>query len=285
MMKSKSCGVFGLIGYPLGHTMSPFIQKELFALNEIDACYKCYEVSPQNLPQIKKNLDEFDGFNITIPHKQTIIQFLHDIDERSKLYNSVNTVKCDGKIWTGYNTDYIGFLKTLENASIPLEGSALLCGSGGVARTMAYECVIAGCSLTIAVREGSLQKAENLKNDILKNFPFATIYVALLNDVHERYDLLLNATPVGMFPNSNECVLTKIQIEKCANVFDSIYNPRDTIMLSIAKANGSKVAGGMLMLIFQAAAAQEIWFSANFRKSDLNDIIEKANNEMERSFK
>ena len=285
-MENIKCDkAFGLIGYPLGHTMSPFIQQRLFELNGICASYTCHEVAPDKLPKIKETLSELDGFNITIPHKQAIIPMLDSIDERSGFYQSVNTVKRDGDCLTGYNTDYIGFLRTLENAAIPLGGSVLLCGSGGVARTMAYECVIANCALTIAVREESLEKAENLKTDILKRFPGAPISVCSLEDVTAHYDLLLNATPVGMYPKAGQTVLTKTQIEKCAAVFDSIYNPRDTQLLMLAKANGAKVAGGMPMLVFQAAAAQEIWLDVSFKQDDLNVIIEKANAEMERNFK
>lgn len=126
---------FALIGYPLGHSMSPVIHKELMKTAGIDGSYELIEIAPENLADKFEELKKFDGFNVTIPHKISIIPFLDKVNERAELFGAVNTVKV-GKEITGYNTDCFGFLRALEMADIKLGGSTLVCGAGGVAECL-----------------------------------------------------------------------------------------------------------------------------------------------------
>jgi len=127
---------YAVIGHPIGHTMSPFIHKRLFEMRDIDADYGVYDIPTEDLIGKIQELKSLDGFNITIPHKQAIIPFLKQMDQKASLYQSVNTVKNNGCL-EGYTTDPDGFLSALGQAGIPLKGRVVILGTGGVARTIA----------------------------------------------------------------------------------------------------------------------------------------------------
>ena len=274
--------LFGLTGYPLGHSLSPVIHKELMKIREIQGAYSLYEVSPQELgekiPVLKKDLC---GFNVTIPHKVDIIPFLDELDEKAALFGAVNTVSLNGETAKGYNTDCVGFLRALDAAGIELGGKVLLCGAGGVARMFAFEAALAGSDLTIAARDADISAAEKIKNEISEKLG-KNCSVINLRDVKDGYDLIINGTPVGMFPNTNACVLDKGVVEKSSAVFDAIYNPRETLLLKYAKEAGLKYSNGLSMLVLQAAAAQEIWNGVEFSNTDINGVIKIIETEPEK---
>lgn len=151
---------YAVLGYPLGHTMSPFIHEKLFAVHGVSAVYEKRELPPQALSEELPALRSLSGFNLTIPHKSAILPLLDQIDGKAALYGAVNTVKC-GECLTGYNTDCVGFLRALEEASIPLAGKILLCGAGGAAHMMAFEAALAGGTLTIAARPSGIRARSN----------------------------------------------------------------------------------------------------------------------------
>ena len=157
---------FCLIGYPLGHSMSPVIHNELFKLKGINANYSLNEIAPENLKEKYSELKKLDGFNVTIPHKTKIIPMLDTLSQRAELFGAVNTVKIENGKATGHNTDCFGFLRALEMADIKLGGNVLLCGSGGVARMFAFESILAGANLTIAVRADDIPAANLIKKEI-----------------------------------------------------------------------------------------------------------------------
>lgn len=275
---------YAVLGYPLGHTMSPFIHEKLFAVHSVSAAYEKKELPPQELPQALPALRKLDGFNLTIPHKSAILPYLDELDGRAARYGAVNTVKC-GERLTGYNTDYLGFLRTLEDAKISLAGSVLLCGAGGAAHMMAFEAASAGCSLTIAARPSGLPRARGLAEEIRQKIPGAAVGACTYDAIEGDFDLLLNATPAGMYPHPEAMPVNERTVRRCKAVFDAIYNPRETMLLRTARLNGSKCAYGMPMLVWQAAAAQEIWNGLPFTAGQVAPVIEEANWEMERVFR
>ena len=154
---------FAVIGHPIGHTMSPFIHNRLFQLSGIEAEYIKLDIAPENLAdEYNRLLSKLDGYNITIPHKQNIIQLIDEIDDKAKMYGSVNTVANSDGIAKGYTTDPDGFLKALDAAGIILDGRVVILGCGGVARTMAYEVVLKGLPLLFAVRKDDVNIAKSL---------------------------------------------------------------------------------------------------------------------------
>ena len=264
---------FAVIGHPIGHTMSPFIHKRLFEIAGVDADYTKIDVAPENLGgEFKSTLSKLDGFNVTIPHKQNIIQYLDEIDEKAEMYGSVNTVSVkDGKS-KGYTTDPDGFLKALEAAGIELDGRIMILGCGGVARTMAYEIAKKGLEFEFAVRPQDVGKAGLLCLDITRKIPDAKVSFGLMTQIIGTVDVLINATPVGMYPNTDEQPIHNCAIGRCGAVFDAVYNPLETVLVKRAKANGSKAVGGMSMLVWQAAVAQEIWHGKSFDKEDIDKL-------------
>ncbi len=270
---------FGLTGYPLGHSMSPLIHRELLKIANIDGSYELFEISPEKLESEFHNLkNKLNGFNVTIPHKIAIIPMLDELDDRARLFGAVNTVKTGEKV-IGYNTDCFGFLRALEGANIKLGGDVLLCGAGGVSRMFAFESVLANCNLTVAVRNSSINSANIIKDEI-KSKLNKDIKVINLSEVCGKYDLIINGTPVGMYPNVDKCVLPKEIIQKSGAVFDAIYNPAETLLIKYAKEAGVKYLNGLPMLVWQAAVAEEIWLNTKFSANDIDKVIKITEKEL-----
>lgn len=270
---------FGLTGYPLGHSMSPVIHRELFKLNNIDASYELKEINPDRLENVLNELKSFDGYNVTIPHKTGVIPYLDKLSQRAELFGAVNTVDNKDGVLTGHNTDCIGFLKALEMAGISLEGDVLVCGSGGVSRMFAFETVLAGANLTIAVRDADIEAGTQIKNEIREKLD-KSITLITLDEVDAQYDLLINGTPVGMYPNVDACVLPEEKVKKVKAVFDAIYNPMQTKLIKYAEEAGIKYSNGLPMLVWQAAIAQEIWLGVEFTMEQVKGVIEITEKEL-----
>lgn len=276
---------YAVIGHPIGHTMSPFIHNRLFALSGIDAEYTKLDITPENLNnEYNAVLSKLDGYNITIPHKQNIIPLIDKIDSKAKMYGSVNTVSNNCGISTGYTTDPDGFLKALAAAGIMLDGKIVILGCGGVARTMAYEIVLKKFPLLFAVRKEDIHIAENLCNEIKNTVSGADVKYCLIPELEGDIDLLVNATPIGMFPKSENQPVTDSVIKRCANVFDAVYNPLETLLIQKAKANGANAAGGMSMLVWQAVVAHEHWDGSIYDTADITKLCVDAGNELKRNF-
>lgn len=275
---------YAVIGHPIGHTMSPFIHSRLFALAGIDAEYGVMDIAPEQLAENVPALKQLDGFNITIPHKQAIIPHLNTLDRTAQLYGSVNTVKTEDGLSAGYTTDPDGFLIALQKGGVPLAGRVVIVGTGGVARTMAYECCIAGCSTTLAVRREDLSDAARLAGELLSNLHTAAISTCLLEHLCDPIDLLVNATPVGMYPHTDAMPVEEHILKNSANVFDAVYNPLDTKLLKAARANGSKAIGGMPMLVWQAVASHKIWDGSEYRQEDIDQLCEDSSKELQKQF-
>ena len=270
-MKKK----FSLIGYPLSHSLSPCIQKMLFEMNKIHADYSLFSFPKEQFDEKIALLKELHGFNITLPHKQTVIKYLDGLDPAAASYGAVNTVKNDNGRLIGFNTDGFGFLKGLEMAGIALCGSVLIYGYGGVARTIAYCALEAKCKVTFCTRTGSRERAGALALE-LQNKLGAEISIIEENEIAGHYDLFVNATPVGMFPNCDKSPLTKEQVAHFGAVFDTIYNPTETLLLSYARQQNKPCSNGLLMLVAQAAKAQSIWCGVSFTDEQIKSVTKAA---------
>jgi len=276
---------FCILGGSLGHTMSPSIHKKLFELSNKTAEYSIFEVSCESLPSSIEKLDKMVGYNITIPHKVDIIPYISQIDESAKRYGAVNCVWNKNGTSIGYNTDVYGFLRSLKNGGGKLGGSVLLLGCGGVGRMMAVEACLAGADLTIAVLERSISDTEKVVFDIKSISPNARVSVTTLDKIDGAFDLLINSTPVGMYPKPEFCPVSDEVIGNSACIFDAIYNPVETLLMKKAKAFGKKVIGGMAMLVWQAAVAHEIWDNASYHDEDIAKIIMDMEEKVARDFK
>ncbi len=276
---------YALLGETLKHTMSPPIHSRLFELKNRDFEYELVEVSAEELGDKAKYLNSLSGYNITIPHKIGIIEYIDKLDDTAKKYNSVNCVDNKNGILTGYNTDVDGFLRSLSANGGKLDGKVLLLGAGGVGRMMAIETCCAGGELTMAVLPDFIPQTEIVKEDILKICPDAKVRIVTLDSIDGDYDVMINATPVGMYPKCDACVVSDEVISRTKFVFDAIYNPRETQLLKKAKAMGITAVGGMAMLVWQAVSAHEIWDGDSYTDEEVQQIINEMELRVEEDFK
>ena len=265
---------YAILGYPLKHTMSPPIHKRLFELEGKTAEYEICEYPPEALADKAEYLNSLGGYNITIPFKVDIIQYLDELDESARRYNSVNCVVNRGGRNIGYNTDCYGFLRSLEAGGASLNGRVLQIGCGGVGRMIATEAALHGADLTIVALPEFVKGAEDTAAEIAKLVPNAKISVITHDKIDGEFDLLINASPVGMFPKVDECPITEQVIKSCKSVFEVIYNPNVTKLMKTAEDNGIKTIGGMAMLVWQAVVAHEIWSGAKYSDADIEKLIE-----------
>jgi shikimate dehydrogenase len=275
---------FAVIGHPIGHTMSPFIQSRLFSLSGVSGRYGALDVPPEKLEGFLSRRDGWDGFNITIPHKRTIIPFLDALDRKARMIGSVNTVKIENGGLTGFSTDGDGFRLALKAAGIPLCGRAVILGAGGAARALAFEASLSGCEVTVAAREHSYPAAAELCAGLNRKIPGAEARPCRIGEVDGKADLLINATPAGMYPNINSCAADEELVRRAGCVFDAVYNPQDTMLIRIAKKSGIPAIGGMAMLVWQAAASQTIWTGARFRAEEIGRLCADAVFAMKKRF-
>lgn len=263
---------YAVIGHPIGHSLSPFIHEKLFELDNIKASYVALDVESldKDYDTVLKTLD---GYNVTIPHKQDIISKLDSVSNKALLCNSVNTVR-NGEISEGFTTDGYGFVSAVKakcGGNIPKD--VLIYGYGGASRAIAFECIENGCNISFAVREKSLKNCLVLCDEIKQKLSVDTNAYAIGNiKSDEKFSLLVNATPVGMYPNTDACVADDEIIENCEAVFDAVYNPLETVLLRKAREMNKNAIGSIEMLVYQAAKAHEIWVGAKYNDADLQAI-------------
>lgn len=276
-----------LIGHPLGHSMSPQIHTRLFELSGKTVEYTLQDIAPEELESKKEFLSVMKGFNITIPHKVAIIDYCDELDASAKRYNSVNCIK-NGDKKIGYNTDCVGFVKSIEMMGASLNSKVLTIGCGGVGRMIAIEAALSGAELTIAALTSDMPLAEKVVEEIraqksdasveIVEIPASGLNADCLGD--KTFDLLINACPVGMFPKCDRMPCSEDVVDKVDAVFDVIYNPKETLLAKTAREKGKKSLCGMAMLVLQAVAAHEIWYGASFNKEDITKIIADMENSL-----
>lgn len=253
---------FVLIGHPLAQSISPQIHRRLTALAGRQDSYALREIDPAHFDATVDGLRELSGFNITIPYKVKILPFLDRIDPPAARYGAVNTVKVENGRFAGYNTDGIGFRRALRSAGIPLKGEVLLCGTGGTARMMACEAAAEGCRIMVAGT--TVGKAKRFAEALREDYPGVAVAFSALRYLSGSFDLILNATPCGMVPRTDSCAVPVRVARSARAVFDAVYNPAQTMLMRLNREAGGRVQGGLHMLVWQAAAAQEIWTGARF---------------------
>jgi len=266
---------FGLIGYPLGHSISAFIHRAGFESLGINASYELLETDPEDLVDRVKFFkhEDYSGFNVTIPLKLPISLFVQEVDKYADIAGAVNTVKINSdKTFKGFNTDASGFRKAIPK-HIDLKGANVaLLGTGGASRAAVLalsECGVA----EIGVYTRNIPNAMDYMAYMRRKFPAITFTAYQIDQVRDlsRYQMLVNTTPIGMQGRSAD--MTPIEepalktMQDGATVYDVIYNPKKTILLKTAEKLGFRTINGLDMLIYQAISAQEIWFG---RTPDFN---------------
>ena len=257
----------GLIGYPLGHSISAVIQKAGFESIGEDGTYEIMETPPDTLIERIKDLkvNGYNGFNVTIPLKVPISLFLDEFDETANIAGCANTVKImPDKSFKGYNTDIYGFWAALpKNADLNGKKAGIL-GTGGASRAATVGLIQAGIKEINYFSRNIINSAEMI-NSMRQAFPeikFNNYQIQMLRDLPELA-ILVNCTPIGMRGNSMDqmpiSILDLEKLDKSTIVYDVIYNPTKTLLLQNAEKLGLKTVNGLDMLIFQGAKALEIW--------------------------
>ncbi|WP_406537513.1 shikimate dehydrogenase [Methanobrevibacter sp.] len=262
-MKIKgSTNIVGLIGHPVEHSFSPPMHNAAFDELGMDYAYVAFDVNPKNLQSAIEGAKSLNirGFNVTIPHKIEVMQFLDEIDEVASLIGAVNTI--DFKNLKGYNTDGIGAVKAIEEVSSIKNKNVVVAGAGGASRAISFYLAKYGAeSLTILNR--NVDKAQGLAGDVSDS--------GLINDVNAgsiseigRYlvnaDILVDTTPIGMHPNIDDAPIALVgDMHEDLVVFDAVYNPNETVLLKEAIKAGAKPVYGIKMLLYQGAESFRIW--------------------------
>jgi shikimate dehydrogenase len=270
--------VYGIIGHPVKHSLSPLMQTEAFKEAGIDAVYVPFEVEPENLEEAVSGLRALSvkGFNITVPHKERVAQLLDFLTEDAEVLGAVNTVKNENGELTGYNTDAEGFLRSLVEEGVELSGKrVLMFGAGGAARAVGYALLKGGVKfLNIVNRNFSRAKAVaellgKRGNVLVYPLKESTVEV-LLKDA----DVIVNTTSVGM-KEDDPPLFDYSKIPEGITVVDIIYNPPETPLLKAAKEKGCKTVNGLGMLVHQGAVAFEIWTGKEAPVERMREVLER----------
>jgi shikimate dehydrogenase len=242
---------FGLIGYPLGHSFSGNYFREKFRQEQISDCvYANYEIdSISGLRDILKD-PELAGLNVTIPYKESVIPFLHRKDPVVTAIGASNCMRIKDGIVTGFNTDVIGFEKSLIEKLTDKDKYALILGTGGSSKAVAWVLQQKGIHFLYVSRK-------------ITNKQYQILYSNLNRQIIQRYTLIINTTPLGMFPNSGTCADIPYEFTGPDHYFfDLVYNPSKTLFLEKGEVAGARTKNGADMLAIQAEASWDIWNQA-----------------------
>ncbi|PLT34627.1 shikimate dehydrogenase [Bacillus sp. V5-8f] len=254
--------IYGVMGDPIEHSMSPEIHNDAFINHNINACYHHFHVRQAELADAVRGMKAIgvSGFNVTIPHKEAIIPLLDEVDELALAIGAVNTVvKRDGKL-IGYNTDGNGFLQALrEQYTVSMAGKKILIvGAGGAARGIYFTLVKEGAD-SVDIANRTLEKAEKLVAECPYPTNSRTLSITEAEEGLGDYDVIIQTTAAGMSPHIDASPIEITNIKKGAFVSDIIYNPLQTKLLKEAERHGAGIQNGLGMFAYQAALAFEIW--------------------------
>ena len=241
---------YGLIGYPLGHSFSINYFNQKFADEGINAKYMNFEIpSIDALAEVLDSNPELKGLNVTIPYKQKVMEFLDQISPEARAIGAVNVIRVthEGKDikLKGFNSDVIGFTQSIEPMLEPYHKKALILGTGGASKAIDYGLKSLGLETVFVSRYRR---------------PETICYEDITPDVVKEYNVIVNCTPIGMFPNTEECPLLPYEaMDEKTILYDLIYNPDETLFMKMGAERGASVKNGLEMLLLQAFASWEFW--------------------------
>lgn len=238
---------FGLIGYPLGHSFSQQYFNNKFKTENLADCF--FELFPiekvDSFPELLQVYKDLKGLAVTIPYKQTIINFLTSIDEAASEIGAVNCIKISTQKIIGFNTDVIGFENSIKPILKPHQKKALILGTGGGSKAVQFVFKKLGIEFLLVSRSKNQQHIQ---------------YQDINELICADYNIIVNATPVGMTPNNDICPEIPYQfLSEKHLLFDLIYNPAETLFLQKGRQAGAQTKNGQEMLITQAEANWKIW--------------------------
>lgn len=269
----------GLIGYPVSHSLSPKIQNAALKACGLKGDYSLFPIAPDDIQGLKDLLDrvrsgEMTGLNVTIPHKQNVFRLMDELTPTAKSIGAVSVIYLRDHKLIGDNADAHGFMtdlkKVFDFSSLVIPPSALILGAGGSARAVVYALLKDGWNVTIAARR--IEQAQELARQFEKaNAVELDLQVSQLSN----FQLIVNTTPLGMTPNIHTSPLPeKIVLPNQLNVYDLVYNPRETKLVRDARAQGLQATTGLGMLIEQAALGFELWTGYKLSSEIFRNAVE-----------
>ena len=281
----------GLIGYPLGHSLSPKLHNAALRSCGLVGDYSLFPIQPDDTQRLKDLLarvcsGELTGLNVTIPHKQNVIPFLDQLTETAEAIGAINTIYLRSNKLIGDNTDAPGFLADLKkflakfssavsgNGIEPMEKRALVLGAGGSARAVVYALLKDDWNVTLAARR--MEQAEQLV-DFFMNYQLQIANFALSNIELSNINLIVNTTPVGMNPNAEQSPWPEnYPFPQQAAIYDLVYNLGETRLVKEARAQGLSAITGLGMLMEQAALAFELWTGKQVSREIMSSAMEES---------
>jgi len=253
----------GLIGDPVEHTLSPHMHNAGFKYFNLDYVYTPFQVKKEHLQEAIYGARSLGikGLNVTIPHKIEVIKYLDVLEDNAELIGAVNTIKFGDEI-KGYNTDGLGAVRGIEEL-IPVKNKkVIVLGAGGASRAISFQILLRGAGKVI-IANRTIEKAYNLQKNLINRLDAEVGAVGLGEDLKEELedtDILINTTPIGMYPNINQKpLITSEMMHEGLIVNDIIYNPLETGLLREARLAGAQTISGLKMLIYQGIESFKIW--------------------------
>lgn len=294
MINGKT-SVFGLLGNPVEHTLSPFIHNLLYEETQYNGTYNPFFVPTGQLEYAVKAIKglSLKGLNVTVPYKIDVMSYLDYIDPVAKRIGACNTINVEADELVGYNTDWLGLKKSCDYEGIQLDGQhCVVIGAGGSARAVAMMCYYSNAA-SIRIVNRTIEKAEQICRYVNEakaedcNDRCEVTFGALESQKHlETQSILFQTTSVGMHPHYDATPLDHVFAEserpdyaslfkQVAAVIDIIYNPKETLTMRLAKEHGVKAVNGLGMLFFQAVCAFEIWTGILLEQEQLERALKK----------
>ena len=270
-----------LLGDPVELSLSPQMHNHAFEYLGLNYAYLSLNVKEDQLPEAIAGMRALNahGFNVTMPHKENVIQFLDEVVEEARWIGSVNTVLNDNGRLIGYNTDGKGYIRSLQEEGISIRGKkVVMAGAGGAARSIVTQLAIEGVQ-EIVLLNRSLEKAEAICDIVRRNISVCKTTALTLEETNlrlalEKSDIFINATPLGMDPYQDQCIIsTPDMLHPDLVVSDLIYKPKKTKLLEMAEQIGCRTMNGLGMLIWQGALAFEIWTKSEMPVDHVKKVV------------
>ena len=280
-MIKGSTNIVALIGHPVEHSFSPPMHNAAFQKLGMDYAYVAFDVEPANLKSAIEGAKALNikGFNVTIPHKISVMEFLDEIDEVASLIGAVNTI--DFKNMKGYNTDGIGAVKAIEEVTSIKGKNVVIAGAGGASRAISFYIAKYGAD-TMTILNRNPLKAQNLASDVSNSGLIGEVKSDSISEINAYLadaDILIDTTPVGMHPNvDDEPIATSQNMHEDLVVFDAVYNPNETVLLKEAIKAGAKPVYGIKMLLYQGAESFKIWTGRDAPVDEMEMALRKTLN-------
>jgi shikimate dehydrogenase len=274
---------FGVIGHPIGHSLSPLLHMTAFSLTGLECTYEAFDIEPESLMNSLNEfaLKGFSGLNVTIPHKERVATSMHELSEEAKAVGAVNTVLFEGGCIRGDNTDVYGVERSLTPYRTSIDGQGvLILGAGGTSRAIVYALLTRFRPSELVIANRNQSRADELVHHFL---PYANTTSlgsssaddATLSHLAGKARLIINATSIGMSPAIDVSPLgDDVRFNSDQVVFDLIYTPLTTRILARAKSDGARTISGLEMFLYQGARSFEMWLGKTMPIDRLREVIE-----------